>query len=237
MTSDLSLLVSQTPLPGWIYVLLPAVVLVVLLARRMREKKRTGELTKLAGEVGLRLASSLLPQAEESLKALPLFSARQRRFSNAMVGYAAGGEVLLFDFAFPAGKYLQTQTVAAFYWKGACMPKFQLRPERLMDQVMQKLGYQDIDSETFPEFSRRYLLRGSDEAAVSAFFGPDKLGFMESRLREEKLSVEAAGEWLAVFSPGVTVPPEGLRDFLENAGAIASALGGAVSRSAFGSNG
>jgi hypothetical protein len=230
-------LARTATLPGWSYLLFAMVFLGVLLVRRMRDNERTSELGSIAVQLGLRMESAILPRTEEGLKALPLFAARGRKFSNVMLGYAAGGEVMLFDFSYSSGDSVKRQTVAAFYWPGAASPAFQLRPENAVHRIIQKLGYQDIDFEGFPEFSRRYLLRGHDEAAVRSFFATNKLAFMETRPASERFSVEAAGRWLAVFSAGTTVPADGLRGFLDEATAVSSALCGTSAKRAFSSTG
>ena len=38
---------------------------------------------------------------------------------------------------------------------------FEMRPENLLNKIGAALGRQDIDFDSNPEFSRRYLLRGS----------------------------------------------------------------------------
>lgn len=48
-----------------------------------------------------------------------------------------------------------------------------LRPERLSDRIGGLFGHRDIDFASDRRFSRRYLLRGSDETAIRAMFTPE----------------------------------------------------------------
>jgi len=40
------------------------------------------------------------------------------------------------------------------------LPFFELKPENTFHKIGQVFGYQDIDFEAFPNFSKGYLLRG-----------------------------------------------------------------------------
>ncbi len=70
------------------------------------------------------------------------------------------------------------------------LPNFTLRPENLFHKIGQVFGYQDIDFDSHPEFSKRYLLKGENESEVRSTFSADTLAFYES---DQKLSTEDAG--------------------------------------------
>ncbi|MGI9471696.1 MAG: hypothetical protein ACR2NZ_09210, partial [Rubripirellula sp.] len=97
------------------------------------------------------------------------------------------------------------------------LPAFELRPESVFHRIGKVLGYQDIDFESHPEFSKRYLLRGQDEDAVRAMFTPELLSFFES---QEKVSAEASGDLLVFYRAGKRLKPEMIRAFMEEGFAI-----------------
>jgi hypothetical protein len=74
------------------------------------------------------------------------------------------------------------------------------------------MGYQDIDFESNPAFSKKYLLRGPDDAAVRSAFTMRVLMFFEA---EEGLCVEGDGRALIVYRHSTRVKPEALREFID----------------------
>ena len=100
----------------------------------------------------------------------------------------------------------------SFQSSNLCLPEFELRPEHFFHKIGQALGYSDIDFETHPEFSRRYLLRGPDEAAIRDFFQPELLSFFESN---QGVSLEASGDRLIYYRARKRIKPEEVRAFME----------------------
>ena len=103
-------------------------------------------------------------------------------------------------------------TVACFRLGEKTLPDFDLRPELTYHKVVSAFGYQDIDFATHPEFSKSYLLRGSDENAIRMLFRPDMLNFFAG---QKGWSVEVRGNWLVVYGLDHTVQPQDLPGFLE----------------------
>jgi hypothetical protein len=99
------------------------------------------------------------------------------------------------------------------------------------------LGYRDINLEAHPEFSRRYLLRGPDEAAVRSLFSGELAEFLG---QERDWNVLGSGEWVAMFQskygftgvrgmrPLCVQKPENIPAFVEKAGHIAALLAAAA---------
>ncbi len=59
------------------------------------------------------------------------------------------------------------------------IPNFTLTKEGLMSRVLQTVGYDDIDFADYPIFSQLYLLKGSNESEIRAFFTPQIIEFLE----------------------------------------------------------
>ena len=91
------------------------------------------------------------------------------------------------------------------------MPEFTLAPEHCVAPGRPVFGYQDIDFEASEEFSKHYLLRGPDEAAIRAAFGAEALGFFA---QNPGWSVESCGGSLAVYRAGKRCKPEQVQPFL-----------------------
>ncbi|MEC9473853.1 MAG: hypothetical protein VX584_04130, partial [Actinomycetota bacterium] len=59
------------------------------------------------------------------------------------------------------------------------LPTFVIRPENLFHKIGSTFGYQDIDFDAHPTFSKRYLLRGPDEEAIRNTFTDEFLSSYE----------------------------------------------------------
>jgi len=61
------------------------------------------------------------------------------------------------------------------------VPDFALEPEGLLTKFSELAGSKDIDFVDHPEFSKKYYLRGDNEAAIREFFNEHILQFLENR--------------------------------------------------------
>jgi len=58
------------------------------------------------------------------------------------------------------------------------LPDFYLRPENISDKIAAKFGFNDIDIEQYPEFSKKYYLLGKNKAEVLSFFTPERINYL-----------------------------------------------------------
>ena len=174
-------------------------------------------------------AQSQSALSRTELARLPLFRGPARgTTADISSGRIGDLDAVVFDYSYTTGvtnDSLNTtsQTVAAFRLPGRNIPSFELTPEGLLQRAASVFGYQDIDFENAPEFSKRFVLRGEDEAATRAFFTPSILAALVS-LTNVKYTVEAVGSSVAVYRPKVVVPGKRLSGFLADAAAIAAAI-------------
>ena len=105
------------------------------------------------------------------------------------------------------------QTVMLFESQELRFADFELRPEHLFHKIGGAFGYQDIDFDDSPEFSKQYLLRGPDEGAVRDLFDRPARNYLEN---QKKVSAEGAGGRLVFYRMGKRVKPEELRDFIKD---------------------
>ncbi|AXG71129.1 bicarbonate transporter BicA [Kordia sp. SMS9] len=68
--------------------------------------------------------------------------------------------------------------------------------EKLFDRVMAFTGYKDIDFTMYPDFSKKFLLMGNNEAEIRSFFTEDIIRFFENH---QIYHLESNGEALIIF--------------------------------------
>jgi hypothetical protein len=129
----------------------------------------------------------------------------------------------VFDYRYTvgSGKHQSTvsQTVVHLRSPRLALPSFVLAPENILHKVGGLFGYHDIDFDSSPEFSKKYLLRGSGrEERVRDAFTPSVRAYFEQR---PPLSVEGDGDQVVVYRERRIVKPEDVRTFVEDALAIA----------------
>ena len=82
-------------------------------------------------------------------------------------------------------------------------------------------GYQDIDFDQYPEFSKSYLLRGKLESEVRLLFSHKVITWFENN---KNLYVEGSGNRILYYRRRKRVKPEEIRDFM-NEGMCQFSLG------------
>ena len=211
-------LVDDLKVWGWV-AFIGVAVAVVLLNLYALKRRRQG-LERAGLEMGFVFDAEATTVAGQPFLSLPLLS-QHSKLASVLRGAVGSGEAVLLDVRVGSGKQARTQTVACFRLAGKRWPRFEMRPESFIHRIATRLGMKDIDFEASPEFSRSYLLRGADEAAVRAVFHPGLLMFFE---QHKGWCVEGEGEWLAVYHAVQVIPPAKLRGFLEETTPIAAAF-------------
>ena len=194
-----------------------AVIGGIILISHLQDKKRTEKLRQVADEMGL----PFYPQGNDSLigelSNFPLFSqGRSKKIKNMLHGETSEVEVGIFDFRYTTGggksSHTYRQTVAYFRSTDLNCPDFALRPEHLFHRIGGVFGYQDIDFESHPLFSKSYLLRGNSEHKIRNLFNEEALAFFE---HQSGLSVEGNGERLIFYRASKRVEPGEIRSFFK----------------------
>ncbi|MFS8795634.1 hypothetical protein NW807_00245, partial [Synechococcus sp. R70.1] len=171
----------------WVLILLGLLALVVYLGDYL-EKKRREALEQVARSLGMSFSAEL-PEGIRSrlLQAgFELFQRSGARFYNSMFKRLNDGtEIAIFDYSWKASRRRRRErgyysSVFWAYCEDLRLPHFRLHPEvPLFHDVAKAFGMQDINFENHPDFSRRYLLRGEDEAKIRLRFHPRFLSFLE----------------------------------------------------------
>jgi hypothetical protein len=203
----------------WVLILLGLLALVVYLGDYL-EKKRREALEQVARSLGMSFSAEL-PEGIRSrlLQAgFELFQRSGARFYNSMFKRLNDGtEIAIFDYSWKASRRRRERgyyfSVFWAYCEDLRLPHFRLHPEvPLFHDVAKAFGMQDINFENHPDFSRRYLLRGEDEAKIRLRFHPSFLNFLE---QHPPCYAEGFGPQLVIwrdYPPPVT--PEKMADWL-----------------------
>ena len=68
--------------------------------------------------------------------------------------------------------------------------------EKIFDRVMAFTGYKDIDFKMYPDFSKKFLLKGNNEPEIRSFFTEEIIRFFETH---QIYHLESNGEALIIF--------------------------------------
>ena len=125
--------------------------------------------------------------------------------------------MFLFDYSYAIGHIKDHdrsigQTIIRMHSPLLRLPPFSISPENTFSEIGKFFGDSDISFSEVPEFSRTYLLRGPDEAAVRQLFNSSIIQFFE---QERDLTVEAAGDLMFLYRYNKIVKAEEMETFVE----------------------
>ena len=204
-----------------------AVVLLAIGGSVYFSYKRKKDLKQLALSAGLPFDEDAagLPYLENS--GIDLFNlGHSRRSTNLIISSCAGAaKVYFFDYSYTtgSGKHRTTHnyTLAFFEFSRSIFPRFALRPENFLDKIGEMIGFEDIDIDGFPAFSKEYKLNGPDKAAVLAFFSPRTVNYFE---QNPGWRIQAAGQRVIAFKKETPIPAAGYLAWMEEAKNLVSAI-------------
>jgi hypothetical protein len=207
----------EVVIPIVVVLVFGALVVAIVVAGRRATRKRTEHLAAAAATMKFTFSPEDDPGLRGRLEGFHLFSqGRSRKLRNVLRGRAGDVDVLIFDYRYTTGSgknsHTWKQTVMLFESAGIHFPDFALRPEHLFHKLGQVFGYQDIDFDSRPQFSKRYLLKGSDEQRLRTIFTDDVLAFYEA---QDRVSSEAAGGHFLYYRAGKRVAPDKVPDFIK----------------------
>ncbi len=211
--------------------------------------KRTGELGELARSINFAFETGPFQPGSGPFAgagSFPMFNEGfDRKITNVLHGRVDDAEVQVFDYHYitesvdreitRSGNHNETTTQAHHSFTAALFsssgtthfPNLQLYPETIFSKMGAVFGGQDIDLPQFPEFSKRFVLKSTDENAVRALIDQPTAAFFEANAG---VSVHAAGPYLLFFRANKKVPPAEARQFLDTAVYAYRTLGAAAAR-------
>jgi hypothetical protein len=177
-----------------------AIGIIIAVVSHKLEKKRTEQLAQVAAEMGFTFEPAGDALLASGLGTLPLFNrGHSRKTKNVLRKLVRGTEIIVLDHQYTVGSGKNQRTcrhTAVVFHPTDRGPfvEFEMRPERFFHKVGSLFGYRDIDFETHPKLSKRYLIRGPDESAVRSVFAPAVLDYFENS--PGHWSIEARSAWI-----------------------------------------
>ena len=193
----------------------------------LADKRRTDALKAVATRLGAAPLDSIRLPAE-SLTGLQLWNrgrSRSRRHYNVLCFQRVGKREFLFDYRYTSGsgKHKHTHTLSVFLVEVPGLPSFELRPEGFLDRIGEVVGFKDIDFQANPDFSKKYSLKGNDEAAIRGVFTPNVIHVC---LRCKDISAESANGFFVVYRNRKLVAPDQIEAFLRECREVSESVKG-----------
>lgn len=205
----------------WIFAALVGLLVIGTIYAWIAGRKRTEALTNVAQTLGFRFEGSKWSDSTRMPSKQMELIRHGGSFSNIMTGTFSGVETSLFDYSYSArGSQAYSQTVAAFTTE-VFLPLFALRPESALSRFADIFLLSDIDFESHPVFSKRYVLCGPEEHAIRNLFTRALLSRLEELPANADWHIEGNQRKLILYRPDVTTEPEAMREFLQDAYNIA----------------
>ena len=181
------------------------------------EKKRTEALELIAKSLGFSFSKSGRDSTKSMHHNFELFSkGHSRKLKNEMWGNNNNNRISIFGYSYSErngeNSHTYNQTVLSIEDSKLNFPNFELEPENTFHKIGQVFGYQDIDFESFPIFSKNYLLRGSDEVKIRALFTREVINFFETN---QNIHIEAQGNTLIFYKPSKRCKPDEIKAFYQ----------------------
>jgi hypothetical protein len=192
-------------------------ILVKLLWDPLFGKKRMKALSWWAQVNGFMFSEKGDALPQDSQGEFQLFSqGHSRSMRNVLTGTFNKIPCMIFDYQYVTGggknSHVWRQTVIALQSAQGRLPGFALRPENLFDKIGDKIIHKDIDFPAYPDFSKRYYLRGENAESVRQIFTDQAVRYFEDH---PGLSVEGSGARLIFYRQSKMVTVENIQDFLQ----------------------
>lgn len=196
----------------WLWLPILGVLIVVIVNQIKSARARSAALQRLAAMMNFAYSDKADLNAELQATGFRLFRhGHSKKTSRLLTGQAGAVDVKIFDYRYVTGggqhSHRSTQTVMLLTSDQFDLPLFELQPENLLHKIGQSFGLKDIDFDMYPEFSKRYLMRGPDEEAVRSLFKTYVLEFLSRNLG---LHLEGGGSKLIIFRDNKRIPPQKL---------------------------
>lgn len=184
------------------------------------ERRRSEKIQAIASKLGLTFRRKPTDADKNLIAGCSIGNAGHSRAVTNVLEAAQSAElkITLFEYAYTIGygKSAQryNQTVTRMQTSVLNLPAFALYPETIFSKIGKLFGGADINFPEAPVFSKKYILRGPDEAAIRALFTPTVLQFFEQR---QALTVDAGGDTLFLHRSNRRVKPDELEAHIAEA--------------------
>lgn len=141
--------------------------------------KRQSSLLKISTDLGW----SYTANQEEEITDLSNFGYFKTRQINKVSNIISNDSCSLFDVEFSEGEMIAKQVIRAsmFYIKlNKEIPEFTLDKEGIFEYIYHFTGFNDIDIDNHPDFSKRFYLSGKNQDKIKELFTDELILFFES---------------------------------------------------------
>ena len=183
------------------------------------DSRRAKAVRAIATQIGFDYYGQSRQFMHNSVWRSELFTRGRRGYlKNLIRGNVENLPVAIADYQYTVGsgknKRTVRQTVAVVELQQTTLPQFLLKPETMFHKIGGLFGYQDIDFETHPDFSKHYCLQGHNEDTIRDCFFSDVLTFFENH---RQFWVESTGSALIVYKQGRSHKPQDWQKLINSA--------------------
>ncbi len=200
-----------------------AVIIGVFVVAHMMEKKRTAALQEQAARLSIDFHPTDALGLQARFGSFHLFGqGHGKKLKNVLSSTNEGVEIHVFDYKYTVGygkhSHTYNQTIVAVSDPELNLPKCTVGPKSFFAKIGTIFGYQDINFDEYPVFSKKFLLRGDNEEEIRQAFNKDVIKFYEDNIG---MSTEAQGNTLIVYRGSKRQKPEEISELLETGKAVA----------------
>ena len=197
----------------------------------LRAKKRTEAMRAIAESLEMEFVAEKCDPNTLGLDGIDLFEkGRSRKVLNLIKGTFEDTNAFIFDYHYVTGggknSSNHSQTVIAYEIcskDGFQLPQFTCKPERFYHRFADMFGFEDIDFEQYPEFSKAYRLKGENEDSVRKIFNETVIRQLEAEI-EQRWNVDGSGELLVIHKNDRIIKPEDCPQFLLDCTTLLNAM-------------
>lgn len=197
----------------------------------LRAKKRTEAMRAIAESLEMEFVADKCDPNTLGLDGIDLFKkGRSRKVLNLIKGTFEDTNAFIFDYHYVTGggknSSHHSQTVIAYEIcskDGFQLPQFTCKPERFFHKFADMFGFEDIDFEQYPEFSKAYRLKGENEDSVRKIFNETVIRQLEAEI-EQRWNVDGSGELLVIHKNDRIIKPEDCPQFLLDCTTLLNAM-------------
>lgn len=209
MTELWFVLASSDLIPFLMFGGIFTIIIIAGVAMYYMEKKRTEAFQAVASGLGFSFSPFGTTSLEKEVAGFELFKkGRSPKTKNVLSGLKDDTLLLTMDYQYTVGSgknaHTYHQTVVLVGSETLDLPKFHLRPEGFFDKIGDVFGFKDIDFQSHPKFSSKYMLKGEQEDKIRAAFNSNALDWFERHLG---LCVEAIHDRIIVYRSGQRIQP------------------------------
>ena len=198
---------------------------------RLRAKKRTKAMRAIAESLEMEFVAEKCDPNTLGLDGIDLFEkGRSRQVLNLIKGTFEDTNAFIFDYHYVTGggknSAHHSQTVIAYEIcskDGFQLPQFTCKPERFYHRFAAMFGFEDIDFEQYPEFSKAYRLKGENEDSVRKIFNETVIRQLEAEI-EQRWNVDGSGKLLVIHKNDRIIKPEDCPQFLLDCTTLLNAM-------------